>query len=97
MDVPVTIQQGTALDTDYGDSAILTVNFTTSADIMYKANTTLYFYAVLTEGTTSQTICFETTGSTGTLAAGSTPFTIGNVSNFTAAATAAGKIYYTAA
>ena len=94
MDIPVTLTNGTALDSNLGDAALLNVNFTTSADITYKANTKLYFYAVLTEGTTTQTVCFGMNGASGTLAAGTTPFTIGNDSSFTAAATAAGKVYY---
>lgn len=94
MDIPVTIATGTAFDNNLGDTAILTVKFNTAADITYKANTKLYFYANITEGATTETVCFSTTGASGTLAAGTTPFTIGNDSSFTAAATATGKVYY---
>lgn len=96
MNIPVTIVTGTQFDADYGDSAILTIVFTTQAEITYKAGTTLYFYAVIAEGATSQTVCFEMTGGDNPLPVGSTSYTIENTLDFTGAATATGKVYYTA-
>jgi hypothetical protein len=97
MDIPVSITNGTAFDTDYGETAILNIAFTTANPITYEASTTLYFYAVITEGATSQTVCFELTGGANPFPASTTPYTIPNTSDFTAAATATGKVYYSAA
>lgn len=97
MNIPVSIVSGTPFDTDYGEAGILTVVFTTQGDITYKTGTTLYFDAVITEGATSQTVCFEVTGGANPLPAGASSFTIANTSDFTVAATATGAVYYTAA
>lgn len=97
MDIPVTIVSGTPFDTDYGESGILEVAFTTQGEIVYKAGTDLYFYAVITEGSASQTVCFKVSGGSNPLPAGDTSFTIPNTSEFTVAAAAAGAVYYTAA
>ena len=97
MDVPVTITNGTAFDTDYGETAILIITFTTANAITYETGTTLYFYAVITEDLISQTVCFELTGGANPLPAGATAYTIANTSDFTDAATATGKVYYSAA
>jgi enolase len=97
MDVSVTIQNGTAFDTDLGDTAILTVSFTTANAITYEASTPLYFYAEITENLISQTVCFEMDGGANPLPAGTNAYTIENSSAFTASATATGKVYYTAA
>ena len=97
MDIPVTIATGTEFDPDYGDTAILMVSFTTQSSITYKTGTILYFYAVITEDLTSQTVCFELSGGANPLLAGTKTFTIPNASEFTDAATATGKVYYTAA
>lgn len=97
MDIPVSIVSGTPFNTDYGEAGILTVVFTTQGIITYKTGTTLYFYAVITEGATSQTVCFEVTGGDNPLPAGASSFTIANTSDFTDAATATGAVYYTAA
>lgn len=97
MDIPVTIVSGTPFDADSGESGILEVVFTTQDEITYKAGTDLYFYAVITEGSASQTVCFKASGGSNPLPEGDTSFTIPNTSEFTAAATAAGSVYYTAA
>ena len=97
MEIPVTIATGTAFSTDYGETAILTVSFTTQAQITYKADTTLYFYADITEDLISQTVCFELSGGANPFPASTTSYTIPNTSNFTEDATATGKVYYTAA
>lgn len=97
MDIPVTIAAGTAFDADYGESAILTVSFTTESQIVYKEDTTLYFYAVITEDLVSQTVCFEVSGGANPLPVGTTSYTIPNTSDFTDAAIASGKVYYSAA
>ncbi len=97
MEIPVTIATGTAFDVDYGETAILTVSFTTESQIVYKEDTTLYFYADITEDLISQTVCFELTGGANPLPTGTTSYTIPNTSDFTDAATATGKVYYTAA
>jgi hypothetical protein len=97
MDVTVSITNGTAFDTDYGETAILIVSFVTANSITYEASTTLYFYAVITEGATSQTVCFELTGGANPFPASTTAYTIPNTESFTASATATGKVYYTAA
>jgi hypothetical protein len=95
MEVPVTITTGTAFDINYGDTAILTVAFETAAAITYKASSTLYFYAVITEDTTTETVCFELTGGANPLPANTYPYVVPNTSAFTDAATATGKVYYT--
>lgn len=97
MDIPVSIVSGTPFNTDLGEAGILNVEFTTQGEITYKAGSTLYFYAVITEGATSQTVCFPLTGGDNPLPAGSSMFTIENTSEFTVAATASGAVYYTAA
>lgn len=97
MDIPVSIVTGTSFDTNYGETGILKVEFTTQGEITYKTGTTLYFYAVITEGATSQTVCFEVVGGDNPLPAGSSSFIIENTSDFTSAATASGAVYYTAA
>jgi hypothetical protein len=97
MDVTVSITNGTAFDTDFGETAILIVSFETANPITYKASTILYFFAVITEGATSQTVCFELSGGANPLPASTTSYTIPNTEAFTVAATATGKVYYTAA
>lgn len=97
MDIPVTITNGTAFDTDYGETAILFVQFTTANPITYETGTTLHFYAVITEGATSQTVCFELSGGANPFPASTKSYTIPNTEDFTASATATGKVYYTAA
>lgn len=96
MDIPVTIANGTAFDADYGESAILMISFTTQNPIAYETGTALYFFAVITEDLISQTVCFELSGGADPLPAGTTTYTIENTSDFTDAATATGKVYYTA-
>lgn len=97
MEILVSIANGTAFDTDFGETAILTVSFTTANPITYATGTTLYFFAVITEGLVSQTVCFELSGGANPLPAGTTSYTIANTLDFTVAATATGKVYYTAA
>lgn len=96
MDIPVTVTSATAFDADLGEEGILTVVFTTSDPITYKANTTLYFYAKITEDALEQIVCFPLSGADNPLPAGSVPFTIENATGFTDAATATGTVYYTA-
>ncbi|ODU55737.1 MAG: hypothetical protein ABT01_05540 [Clostridium sp. SCN 57-10] len=97
MDIPVTIASGTAFDADLGETGVMTIVFTTQANITYKTGTALYFHAVITEGANSQTVCFELTGGANPYVAGEKSFTIANTKDFTDAATATGKVYYTAA
>jgi hypothetical protein len=96
MDIPVTITNGTPFDSDLGEEGILTVVFTTETEITYKANTTLYFYAEITEDALEQTVCFPLDGADNPLPIGSTSFTIENTTGFTSAASATGRVYYTA-
>lgn|GEM_PF-1376396 len=97
MDIPVSINNGTPFDSDLGEEGILTVVFTNTSEITYKANSTLYFYAEITEDTLEQTVCFALSGGANPLPVGSTSFTIENSEGFTSAAEATGKIYYTPA
>lgn len=97
MDIPVSIVNATPFNTDLGEAGILRVVFTTQGEITYKTGTTLYFYAVITEDSTSQTVCFEVVGGDNPFPAGATSFTIENASDFTSAATVTGAVYYTAA
>ena len=97
MEILVTPLTITAFDEDLGEEGLLTLSFTTAAQITYKANTTLYFYAVITEGANTQTVCLTLTGGANPLPIGTTSFTIPNTEGFTDQATAAGTVYYTAA
>jgi len=97
MTIPVTITAGTPFDENLGDSALLTISFITDDDITYKTGTPLYFYAVISEGTISETVCFKLSGGDNPLLEGTTSFVIENSMDFTDSATATGKIYYTAA
>ncbi|MFQ8599772.1 MAG: hypothetical protein ACLSAP_03730 [Oscillospiraceae bacterium] len=96
----VTVANATALDKS-SENSLLTITFTNTNAFDYAANSTIYYYALLTDGTadtpqTREVVFTVPQTAEGTVAAGtSKTFTMENDTNLAPAITASdGKICY---